>query len=748
MTNPTLDAISVDNPQDRKKLSKTNRYLSLALFPCSLIYLEIIYRSFILSSGFSLQFINTILTAVVLGCFLNIITRIGHGKFNRWFSFILIGIICFIYISQAIYYTVFDSPFVLFSVSGAGQVLQFADVIFSTIMEKLVPIIFMIIPLIIHIGLWHSGIRFPRLKFKRLLFQFFILIGALLINLLILMPGRQNANSNYHIYYQEVTGNIVINRFGLMVAMKNDFKSSFMPKAAQTIADEGWTEEEETTHMTISENVAEEATAEEIVEKVPNIMDIDFDTLIANETDDTIKTMHQYFKNVSPTYVNEYTGMFEGYNLIFLTAEGFSTYAIDEKLTPTLYKLSHQGFNFPNFYCPLWGVSTSDGEYVNCMSLIPKSNVWSMFRSSENNVYFTMGNQFQRLGYNTYAYHAHTYDYYDRDLSHPNMGYDYKGIGNGFDVEYIWPESDLEAMEVSIPEYINDEKFHVYYMTISGHLNYNFTGNAMSIKNKALVDSLDYSEEVKAYLACQIELDRALEYLINELDAAGKLDNTVIALSADHYPYGLSSESINELAGHTVEENFELYKNTFILWNSQMTEPVTVDKYCSSLDINPTLSNLFGLEYDSRLLMGQDILSTADPLVIFLNKSWITDRAMYNAVTGEVTQLSDAAVTDAYVNSINSRVTNKFNFSTEILDQDYYRILFGDSTPVNNVPASTSAAADTADASNTGTSGTSTYNAGTFGTTGLNAERSNVDESETETSKTEVPVTAHTQLPQ
>ena len=36
--------------------------------------------------------------------------------------------------------------------------------------------------------------------------------------------------------------------------------------------------------------------------------------------------------------------MFKGKNLILLTAEGFSPYAIDQELTPTLYKLTHEGF--------------------------------------------------------------------------------------------------------------------------------------------------------------------------------------------------------------------------------------------------------------------------------------------------------------------------------------------------------------------------------------------------------------------
>ena len=175
---------------------------------------------------------------------------------------------------------------------------------------------------------------------------------------------------------------------------------------------------------------------------------------------------------------------------------------------------------------------------------------------------FGFGWIFKKLGYSARAYHNHTYTYYHRDETHPNMGYDYKGAkGGGLDVKMTWPESDLEMMEKTIPEYIGDEKFHTYYMTVSGHMDYNFTGNSMSVKNRDYVKDLNLSEEAQAYLACQKELDLALEYLLAQLEKAGVAEKTVIVLSGDHYPYGLEKDKIDELAGHTVEENFELYKS-------------------------------------------------------------------------------------------------------------------------------------------------------------------------------------------
>jgi len=409
-----------------------------------------------------------------------------------------------------------------------------------------------------------------------------------------------------------------------------------------------------------------------------NVMDLDFNKMIEDAPNDTVRALHEYFSYSTPSQKHQYTGMFEGYNLIMLCAEGFSQYAVREDVTPTLYKLVHEGFHFTNFYTPIWGVSTSDGEYVACTGILPKSGVWSFSRSSNTYLPFVMGNQLRDLGYTTVAYHNHTHTYYNRHQSHPNMGYDYKGVGNGIVFERnLWPNSDLEMMQVTIDEYINRQPFHAYYMTVSGHLEYNFGGgNAMASRNREAVANLPYSDALKAYIACNIELDKALEYLFERLNAAGIAEKTVIVLSSDHYPYGLDGvDGISQFLGHPVDKNFELYENNLIIY-AQGMEPVTVDKPSSSLDIIPTISNLMGLEFDSRFLMGRDILSSSDSLVIFKDRSFITDNG-YRIRGGDFVPNPGVTVDEEYGDYIRAVVDAKFSVSASILDLDYYRIAFG-----------------------------------------------------------------------
>lgn len=123
-----------------------------------------------------------------------------------------------------------------------------------------------------------------------------------------------------------------------------------------------------------------------------------------------------------------------------------------------------------------------------------------------------------------------------------------------------------------------------------------------------------------------------------------------------------------------------MYRNACIIYKKGMT-PETVDRPCSSLDLLPTLSNLFGLDFDSRLYMGQDVFSDADPLIIFSDHSWLTERGSYYMPTGEYTPFDGTELTDEEITRINSVVSNKFTASAWVLESDYWRTLFGDNLP-------------------------------------------------------------------
>ncbi len=639
----------------------------------------------------SLYFMETVLTVSTTGMLLSsglilsllfsssfafifyTLCSIFEVKISYILSLVLLGLSALIFSSQLIYYKAFKIFYTFYSLENASQILEFWREICTILGKNLLRTGLIFLPFIFTIAYGKKSLLFKKVNWSNR----FLLIGCIILShltgLAAVSIGSRDEYSPYDLYFNSDNSILSVEKLGLITTMRLDFQKLAF----------GWSPAIDVT-APIPTNPLPEEPDDEIIEEDPiasepeeekniefNTLNIDFASLIFNEKNEVIKDMHRYFEKVQPTSKNAYTGKYKDFNLILITAEAFSPYAVREDVTPTLYKMVHEGYNFTNFYNPLWGVSTSDGEYVACTGLLPKGGVWSFEKSGSIAMPFVMGNQLKNLSYKTMAYHNHTYTYYKRNISHPNMGYDYKGLGKGLALKKTWPESDLEMMEKTIPEYIGNQPFHAYYMTVSGHMLYSFSGNSMSSKNKKFVEGLPYSEPSKAYIASQIELDKAMEYLLSQLEAAGIADKTLIAISPDHYPYGLEEKYLDELAGHTVEKNFELYKSTFILYTKGM-EPVTIDKPCSSLDILPTLSNLLGIQYDSRLLMGRDIFSDSEPLVIFLNKSFITDKGSYNSKTKVFAPAQEAKVDENYVGRISSIINDKFRYSAKILETDYY----------------------------------------------------------------------------
>lgn len=666
----------VKNSKMQKK--KQKRLPLIAYFVILCIYLELISHIALFGfASFSLNFFFVLAFSGAIGLVLGALCSFLDAKKNFVTTAVITGVLIFYFGAQIVYKSVFQKCLALFRMLNvADQALDFVDVIFKNILRNLIFVILLILPMVL-LFLLKRRIRFRRttITYKAICAGSAAAIHIAL--LLIMLIGGDSAYSPYDIYHHDISVEMTAETFGVLTMTRLDLKYAIFgtPEKSGGLAEETFGEQDG------SDLVIDESQEPEY-DTSPNILDIDFDAITANAPNKNVVEMTQYFQSQSGTNKNQYTGMFEGYNVIFITAEGFSKYVIDEERTPTLYRLKNEGFVFNNYYTPGWYASTSDGEYANLSGLLPTDGVVSMKQTGKNgnNMYFTLGKQLGRLGYTCNGYHNNSYTYYGRDKSHPNMGYAWWGTGNWFQAEKnsegkaLWPQSDLELMKQSIDMYIDQQPFHTYYMTVSGHMVYEWSGNYQAYKNKSEYKDLPYSEVTKGYIACQSELEKAMTYLVERLEEAGIADKTVIVLSADHIPYNDKPIS-DELAGHELDSEIEWYQNDLIIWSGSMEEPVVVDKYCYDVDILPTISNLLGLEYDSRLMIGQDILSDSAQLVCFPTRSFITDKCIYNAKTKEVTPLTDEPVTDEYIKNMQSVVYNKFLISTMILDEDYYKYI-------------------------------------------------------------------------
>ena len=652
------------------KKYKLKRYNVLLFTFIILMFLELSFRILTGLKIGNISFLYVFLYNIFVSLLISFIVTWGNKVFNKVLYYVSIFLISFIYALQLCVYKMFGFYFDWSLLGATDQVASFAGDGLKLVLENLLGVIVLFLPFILllifikRVVINKSEIKVNIIKLIGLVIVYLVFIGSLYIN-------SKGINSAKELYFDVNNNELNIGKFGVLNAFRIDVKRSvFGFDVKIDIPDD---------HIDSSSDDEDDDEVEEVVYEYNNL-DIDFDSLIVSETDSKVKMMHEYFKNESGTLQNEYTKYFEGKNLILFMAESFNEIAVREDITPTLYKLVNSGFKFNNFYTPTIS-STIGGEFQELTGLVAASGFLSPWKSGKNYYPFGLATVFQDKGYNTYAYHDHTYTFQSRHKYLAALGFDnYLGCRNGLEDRINcnqWPESDVEMIEATFADYANSEEpFMVYYVTVSGHGDYGFNYSAMARKHKDNVAGLDYSEKPLSYLAAQIELDQALELLIDKLDEEGILEDTVIALVGDHYPYYLSLDEVNEISSYEKDNVVEINRSNFILWNSAM-DTVEVDKVGSQIDVLPTIYNLFGISYDSRLIIGKDILSTEPGLAIFGNSSWVSDKGTYYASSGEFVSRDGSVVDNDYIKYMNSVVSNKITMSKYIMTEDYYKKVLG-----------------------------------------------------------------------
>lgn len=642
-------------------MKKKKDYIYL-LFFANILYFEFLFRVFASKNIWSYTWIYTILYTGLISSILGTICSSSKEKINKLLVYIIFFILIIWYSGEIIFKNSFHVYFSLQTLLFTDQAVSFIDKILEIIISYTPILLLLIIPFI-NIVIYQKNINNVPKKLKIRVSYIFLGIIFYFLFLGCVLNDNNFVNSPKDLYFNKNNNALNKETFGVLTSVEIELRNLFFPKINIKY-----------------ENIEIDKKEETQIIYEPNIINIPFEKLQNEEKDETIKIMHEYFQKDEGTNKNLYTGYFKGKNLILIMAESLNSIAVDENLTPTLYKLSHEGFVFENFYSPVI-LSTIGGEFQELTGLYPNlsslSNIW---RKGSNSFPFGYGNVFKNLGYSTYAYHNHKYSFQNRDSYLNSLGLsNYLGCGNGLEKKINceqWPESDIELITATTKDYLTQKKpFFTYYVTVSGHMSYSFKKNDIAQKNKEKVTHLPYSEDILAYLACQIELDKALEELIKQLEENGELNNTVIAVVADHYPYDIPLDHINELANPKKDEIIEINRSPFILWNSELT-PKKITKVGGNMDVLPTILNLFEIDYDSRLIMGRDLLSEQEGLVIFDDGSWISDKATFYAKQNKFIQKEE--IKEDYIKKINQIVSNRINMSKLILEKDYYKKVLGE----------------------------------------------------------------------
>lgn len=478
------------------------------------------------------------------------------------------------------------------------------------------------------------------------------------------MQNELQLESTYALFKNPNNPNISVNQFGISTFGILDIKTTIIKPKEEEIID--FTKKEET----------------EVTDYSRTFDDTNWINLNNETTNNNYVTLNNYFMNREITEKNEYTGMFKDKNLIVIMLESVNEIFINPEYYPTFYKLYTEGWSFKNSYSPRNSCSTGNNEMSGMISL------FSIYRTCtannyKNNIYDeSIFNLFNKAGYGTSSYHNYTEKYYYRSTIHQNMGsgryYGVEDLEIPYSNEYKeWP-SDVMLMEEAMKRIDTTNPFMAWITTVTSHQPY-YLESEMGEKHMELFADKNYPTTLKRYMSKLKELDLALERLLQLLEEQGVLDDTVLVMFGDHYPYGLNTNDINLAVPYDVNEKNNVDKTPFVIYNSEL-EGKSFDQYTSYMNILPTVANLFDLDYDPRHYIGEDILSPTyinshKNRVILADGSWEDKNASYSATNGEITYFSDKTYDNQDIILYNQEISNMIKMSNLAITTNYFKYL-------------------------------------------------------------------------
>ncbi len=652
--------------KNKKSIFKDTYISNLLLMIATLFLIELIFRKM---NNFAIFDYATLRIFLSVCLFSLVITFISNLFKKRWLRNIINLLFVFVYSL----YTWLQVGFINYlgvyiSFHTTSQFGAVKDYLFDYLNSFKWTHHLLYIPFLVMLLIYIFAFRkkeYRKGKFKNKVFCLIpslIVLGGLYYGTLV-VPFMQNSfqiKSNIKLFLNPDVPTVAVNQFGTTVFGIMDLKSYLFPVA-----------EEETVFNPTYPNESG-STTKEVSDALDHIA----------EEDDNVRysSLNKYFASQSVTDYNEYTGMFEGKNVIVILMESVNEAIINEKEFPNFYKLYSEGWHWENNYSPRNSCATGNNEFSAMTGLFSIYNACTSNVYKDNTYFEAIFNLFNNKGYRTTGMHDFVEWYYKRKTIHPNMGaqtyYGADTLGIKTASYYgEWP-SDIEFFEKGLDIILNDESdkpFMTWFTTVTSHQPYTNESTYGNL-HKDYFMSLGYSSAVSRYLSKLKVVDDAIGTLVDRLKSAGVYDDTVIVLMADHYPYGLSKSQVAEMITHDLKD-YEIERTPLVIYNSEMT-PKTFTEYNFYLNLVPTLANLMNLDYDPRLYLGHDVLSKDyESMVIFADGSWKNEKAYYNASTSKITFYEENAYTEEEIQAINAEVDLKISMSSKAIKSNYFNYL-------------------------------------------------------------------------
>ncbi len=349
---------------------------------------------------------------------------------------------------------------------------------------------------------------------------------------------------------------------------------------------------------------------------------------------------------------NNMTGIFKDKNLIMIMMESIDNMEINEKTMPTLKYMRENGWNFTNRYSK--NIATIVTEFTSLTGIY---NIGSSYNINKNNYTMSLPALFNKNGYIARSVHENNGHYYNRDVLHKALNFtESYFLYDILDKPQFYVDEQIVAND-EIYKKLTKDKFMTFIVTISAHGPYTNNSTCRS-------ESINSEKECLDMLSKRT--DDMLATLLKRLKEDKLLDDTIIVLYSDHYPYAYDFTNEEKAKLEKLDDNYSIRALPFIIYNPNL-KAKEYDMFVNDVDLAPTFLNLFGIDYNPRYYIGTDIFRKSHKdLFFFTDASW-SDKKIYS--------LSSNANNDEYFADTTAYVNERIDLNKMLISNDYYRNL-------------------------------------------------------------------------
>ena len=359
-----------------------------------------------------------------------------------------------------------------------------------------------------------------------------------------------------------------------------------------------------------------------------DIYEIIRDSFKGNLDNEEREQINQFFTWKNENLPNDqYAAMFEGKNVLFLQIESLETFVINreidgQEITPNINKLTEHAFVFNNIFEQVQGGNSSDADLMYTTSRLPVMKGSTFFRFSDVKLTSLPSLLIER-GYDAVYTQAVNGSFWNYKKAWKDM----IGVKNFVGAEDIDMSGEKIGFTMNDKDYL--EEIYPYLKKLNkpyyAHVVCNSSHMPIQIKDESIKELKLDKELDGTYLGGYLQLCRYVDtqvgILLDKLEAAGMLDNTVIVVTGDH-------TGIHKYYEYSLEEWYDkypwvnangYYTVPLIISCDSMDEKIESNVLAGQIDVMPTLAYLMGIADEEYIndVMGRNLLRTNRSYAIF-----------------------------------------------------------------------------------------------------------------------------------